>query len=160
MVEVDCDLVIVELGHNAGQLATGFLKGHHQPGLKLHLLELTARQYLDIGGVVHAEATLGGDGQLGVFTGLQTQQRLLEPLRDIAVAEGEAGGLSIEVAVDDLAILQLDGEMQTDPSTGTNCHVGHVCSSPLVSLRLNSISANNAMVPSVMAQSAILNAGK
>ena len=109
---------------------------------------------------MHAEAALGCDGQLGVLTGLEAEHRLLESFRDIAVAEGEAGGLSIEVAVDDLSVLQFNCKMQTDPSTGTDCNVCHFCSSTVVSLRLNSISTSNARVPSVMAVSAILKAGK
>jgi len=107
---------------------------------------------------VSAKTLFRGDFETPFVARAQTEQQTLETFREIAVANHELRGRAREIAVHHGAVGQLDGEMQHDRRTRSNRHsatVAHACFR-----RLRKASRIRSAAPTVMAESATLNAGQ
>ncbi|KAF1056569.1 MAG: hypothetical protein GAK44_00179 [Pseudomonas delhiensis] len=113
MVEVDGHMLLVESFDDPRQFGLRrIVEDHQQPFGQFHVLELVARHHLYVGRVGLAEAMLRLDAQGALVAGLQAEQRLLEARQQIAVAHLEGSWLLVEGAVDDVAVFQLQREVQ------------------------------------------------
>ncbi|MNC44964.1 hypothetical protein D3C75_938930 [compost metagenome] len=126
MVEVDGDLLVVELLDHARQLGLGgVVEDHHQAFGQLHALELAARHDLHVLRVGLAEAVFRLDGDAALVAGLEAVERLLEAGQQVAVADLEGRRTLVEGAVDHVARLELDGEVQGYLALGADTLFSH-----------------------------------
>ncbi|MCY1431095.1 hypothetical protein D9M71_470570 [compost metagenome] len=126
MIEVDGDLFIIERLDHAGQLGISrIVENHQQARGKVHVLELAARDDLHVLRVGLAKGVFRQDLQVALVPGLETEQCRLEPRQQVAIADLECRRRLVEGAVDGVAILQVQGEMQGDFRVLANTCFGH-----------------------------------
>src|SRR5690606_33413790 len=97
------------------------------------------------------------DAQAALVAGLQALQGQLEAGQQVAVTELESGRLLVEGAVDQIAVFQLEGEMQGNFLVRADADVSHWVSPDCLDVNM---SMTSMMAPTVMALSARLKAGK
>lgn len=136
MIEVDGHLSVIEGFDHTGQFGIRrIVEDHQQAFRQLHVLELRTRDDLYVLRIGLAKGVFRRDLQVALVTGLEAEQCRLKTRQQVAIADLEGRRGFIERAVDRVAILQAQCEMQGDFRVLANTLFGQYLFSHLRLLR-------------------------
>ena len=126
MVEINGDLLVIELFDHTRKLGVGRVVEDHQQTLRqLHVLELRTRNDLHILRVGLAKGVFRKNLQSALVACLETEQCCFKTWQQTAVTHLESSWGFVESAVDSVAILKTQSEMQSDLRVLTNTLLSH-----------------------------------